>query len=49
MSTAPPVPTPDRESLLAADRRAALRRLHRLTAGARAAAMLAAAEAGVRG
>jgi hypothetical protein len=39
---------PDRDTLLAADRRAALRRARRLNAGARAAAMLAAAEAGLR-
>ena len=48
MSTVPPVPVPDRETLLAAGRRAALRRARRLYAGARAAALLAAAEAGVR-
>ncbi|MGY1695968.1 MULTISPECIES: hypothetical protein [unclassified Geodermatophilus] len=49
MSTAPPVPMPDPEVLLAADLRSALRRARRLNAGVRAAAMLAAAEAGVRG
>ncbi|GAB3302968.1 hypothetical protein GCM10027451_07490 [Geodermatophilus aquaeductus] len=49
MTTVPPVPMPDRDTLLAADRRAALRRAQRLNAGVRAAAMLAAAEAGLRG
>jgi hypothetical protein len=49
VTTVPPVPMPDRDTLLAADRRAALRRAQRLNAGVRAAAMLAAAEAGLRG
>ncbi|MBM7804654.1 hypothetical protein JOD57_000491 [Geodermatophilus bullaregiensis] len=48
MSTVPPVPTSDRDTLLAANRRAALRRAQRRDAGARAVAMLAAAEAGCR-
>ncbi|SFO53522.1 hypothetical protein SAMN05660359_04144 [Geodermatophilus obscurus] len=48
MSTVPSVPLPDRDAALAAGRRAALRRQRRLGAGARAAAMLAAAEAGHR-
>ncbi|MEX5719247.1 hypothetical protein [Geodermatophilus maliterrae] len=48
MSTVPPVPMPDRDTLLAADRRAALRRAQRLNAEVRTAAMLAAAEAGCR-
>ncbi|SFT72474.1 hypothetical protein SAMN05660657_02644 [Geodermatophilus amargosae] len=48
MSTVPPVPMPDRDALLAANRRAALRRARRLNAGVRAAVMLAAAEAGLR-
>jgi len=48
VSTVPPVPMPDRAALLAADRRAALRRAQRRDAGVRAAAMLAAAEAGLR-
>jgi hypothetical protein len=48
VSTAPPVPMPDRDTLLAANRRAALRRAQRLNASVRAAAMLAAAEAGLR-
>jgi hypothetical protein len=48
VSTVPPVPMPDRDTLLAAHRRAALRRARRLNAGVRAAAMLAAAEAGRR-
>jgi hypothetical protein len=46
MSAVPSVPVPDRDAVLAAGRRAALRRARRLGAGARAAAMLAAAEAG---
>ncbi len=48
MSTVPPVPMPDRDLLLATRRRAALRRARRLNAGARTAAMLAAADAGLR-
>jgi predicted nucleic acid-binding protein len=48
VSTVPPVPMPDRDALLAANRRAALRRAQRLNAGVRAAAMLAAAQAGLR-
>jgi len=48
VSTVPSVPMPDRDAVLAAGRRAALHRARRLGAGARAAAMLAAAEAGHR-